>query len=485
MESPSPAQRVGHDWNSRAPAGRLTDNLGPNRPPKTALRLVEGGILVPLAIALYVFIFYSRIFDVTSLWRLHIPMILLFALVLTALIRGNMGRLFRSRTSRAIMALTGWVCICLPFSAWPGGSVESVKLALQSFAVFLVMIALLRSFESWLKVAYAMGFAVTAAACLSFFIGKSVQGRYAFAEGTNADPNQFALMLLMGLPFLWLLAKQSPGLSVSRIFALLCTIPVLVAFFRAGSRAGLLCLLSMAGVMFLQATAIQKLKLVVLGIVVAGCAFFLLPSYLRVRFFTLFSTSAVAAEELDDQSLQYMGGDIGSSHGRRQLLKDGLMLTINHPVFGVGPGQFAHRNWEEARKKGERRASVVNHNTYLQYSSETGVPGLLSYVMVLLYAFFDLRRVSKEAKARVATHHYYQQIVTASQYLTASVVSFVLGSFFLSLAYSIVVYSMMGLVASFCMSARAMMSLNDGRIPAPAPAAASQRFPSQLRPASL
>jgi len=446
----------------------------PLNPQPGRLRPVPDGLLVPSLVGLYLFLYYSRVLDVSELRRLHIPMVLLIILTLLALIQGEGRRLFASRLGLAVVSLTGWVCFCLPFSTWIGGSIESVKLALQSFAVFLVVVALVRSFESWLKIAYAVGFSVAVAACLSFVFGKEVQGRVAFAEGINADPNQFALVLLMGLPFLWLMANRSTRFSAVRIFALLATVPVLVAFFRAGSRAGLLCLAAMAAVMFVHATPLQKLKLAVLGIIIAASAFVWLPSYLRVRFFTLFSTNVAMAEELDEESLKYMGGDIGSTHGRRQLLEDGIRLTLRHPLFGVGPGQFAYRNWDEARKRGQRRASVVNHNTYVQYSSETGVAGFIAYSLALFFALFDLLRIRRQAKLRAKTSRDYQQFVTASQYLIASVVSFAVGSFFLSLAYSIVVYSMFALVAAFCLTVRTVMAINNPRpaaAPAPRPAA--------------
>jgi O-antigen ligase len=55
-----------------------------------------------------------------------------------------------------------------------------------------------------------------------------------------------------------------------------------------------------------------------------------------------------------------------------------LQTAINKPIFGTGPGTFAIAY--QAVKKPESEMARLTHNDYLQQASDSGFPGLITYM---------------------------------------------------------------------------------------------------------
>ncbi|MGH7673382.1 MAG: O-antigen ligase family protein [Gemmatimonadales bacterium] len=66
--------------------------------------------------------------------------------------------------------------------------------------------------------------------------------------------------------------------------------------------------------------------------------------------------------------------------------RDGLMIMVEHPLAGVGPGNFARFSPEALSDPDEPWA----HNAFLQQGSETGVPGFALLLLLFLWAFARL-----------------------------------------------------------------------------------------------
>ena len=79
-----------------------------------------------------------------------------------------------------------------------------------------------------------------------------------------------------------------------------------------------------------------------------------------------------------------------SSIARRQLLEQSLKLTIEHPVFGVGPGTFAIGEAKLAEAEAQKAMWHVSHNAYTQVSSEMGFPGFFLYMAALWATFRNI-----------------------------------------------------------------------------------------------
>lgn len=424
----------------------------------------------------YIFLLVSRVLDVSHLWSLHIPLLVLIVLIIAMLARGEFSKLFSSKITRGYTALTAWVLVSYVFSDWRGGSTGSVLASVQSLAIYLIIVQMVRTTADWQKVTGAYGYAVVVASLLSFYVGHKVNGRIAFSNGANADPNEFALILVLGLPLWWLANAGRPGFRT--VLLLLGTALILIAFARAGSRSGLVAMAALFLVTFIFANVSQKfiLFLIAVTVVVAGALF--LPSYLKVRFTTFFSDSG---ERFDTQIQQKLIGDLGSTEARKWLLQQGISMTFEHPFLGVGPGLFADSSWNKRmRETGMGGSAQVSHNTYIQYSSETGIPGLIFFCIPLLlcmkYTLADYlaRRRSDPDSAKLALYFF----------ACLSVLS--VGIFFLSLGYTSTIAVIFALATTLHTAALASppspQSVTDDLLtPEPASTRQPERLPLSTR----
>jgi len=119
--------------------------------------------------------------------------------------------------------------------------------------------------------------------------------------------------------------------------------------------------------------------------------------------------------------------DLGSAAARKELLKESIQITATHPLFGIGPGNFAS----------ETRLWHVTHNTYTQLSAETGLPGLILFLLILRQVFRNLKDIRKTERFRTDP-----VVRTFTGALRASFVGYLLGAFFASYAYELFIYAL-------------------------------------------
>jgi O-antigen ligase len=281
-----------------------------------------------------------------------------------------------------------------------------------------------------------MAFAGLAAAAFSFLYAQDMRGgRVSVDIGTLADPNEYALVLLMTLPYWWLVARNSRIPKLMGAISVLAAIPMLVAFFRTGSRAGLLTLVGLVVAVFFRSRPAQRVALVVTVLLGTAVAAVTLPTNLRERYFTWFSSDAT------DQDLS---ADIASTQARRYFFVQSLKLTMEHPLFGMGPGQFAGVNWETSRAAGVHVAAQPTHNSYTEVSSETGIPGLILFAGTLVLSFRSTYRIAKLTE----NNESLKALSNTATCVFVSVTAFLIGAFFLSLSYSPLVTVALGLSAA-------------------------------------
>jgi hypothetical protein len=78
-------------------------------------------------LAVYVYLVTGRALDVSPIWFLHIPMIMLILLIIMTVAGGNLKRAMSSSISKYFLAFTVWVVVCFPFSYWRAGSMPYVQ----------------------------------------------------------------------------------------------------------------------------------------------------------------------------------------------------------------------------------------------------------------------------------------------------------------------------------------------------------------------
>ena len=141
--------------------------------------------------------------------------------------------------------------------------------------------------------------------------------------------------------------------------------------------------------------------------------------------------------------------------GRVKIWKRGIGYMLARPMFGVGMGNFqtAEGTLSPLARAGEYGRGVrwgAAHNLFVQVGAELGIPGLLLFATLIVSLFASLRRVTQSARASPGG----KDMARLSQSLMAALVGFVVGGFFLSLAYADMLYALAALSVALAKVAR-------------------------------
>ncbi len=258
---------------------------------------------------------------------------------------------------------------------------------------------------------------------------KQSYGRLELRSGPDADPNYYAMSLLAMMPIIWTVVARRP-LRV-RLLGLLAMALPLVMLIRTGSRASVVAIGAVLVVLFFLSSLTSRI--VIAG--VAAVAFVILvafvPNALRSR--------------LGGAQTERSGADKDSASARGTLLETGVALTLDNPIFGVGPGNFAETVVEEGRSQGVEWAALGPHNTYTQISSETGIPGILLFFLLLGFSLQNVILVLRQSAPKGATPD--AELYQLARGLLLSLASTGAFIFFLGEAYNSVIYFWLGLAA--------------------------------------
>jgi O-antigen ligase len=75
-----------------------------------------------------------------------------------------------------------------------------------------------------------------------------------------------------------------------------------------------------------------------------------------------------------------------ATSGRVDLMRGGLRMFADRPLYGYGSGSFAER-FREREKKGQAQAASASHTIPITVAAEQGVIGLAAYVFLLVASF--------------------------------------------------------------------------------------------------
>jgi O-antigen ligase len=369
------------------------------------------------------------------------------------LITGGIPRAFRGRAAYYMAALMFWLVLVTPLSTWIGGSVQVLVQAFETEFSMLFLIAgmlITRREVDWFlsMLAVAAAFLVLS----SFYYGTQNNGRFSFSFGTLQNPNDFATHLLLLIPFLLLVVLNSSS-SLFRFSAGAFMLLDAYLVLKSGSRGAMLVLCAMLGFFFLKGTTVQRVGIAVSMVILSVVMFFMLPRATLQRYLMLVDSSSVAQDDAENQELEMAKG---SSEAREDLLTNSLMVTAEHPLFGVGPGMFAVSEANRAKAQGQRTGWQVTHNSYTEISSEAGIPGFLLWVSTLVSTFLLLRTVYARAKA----DPHFTNIRNTAFCMILSVLGFSICIFFSSMSYRYYLPSLAGLTIAF--AAAAQREMNNG-----------------------
>jgi probable O-glycosylation ligase (exosortase A-associated) len=369
----------------------------------------------------------------------------------------------RYRTTRCVLAIALWMALSIPGALWPGGAFQTLTDEFGKIAVmYVVLVAAIRGFRDVERLAftYLAAVATYAAVVLSRFgVG---QAQWRLDALVYYDANDFATLAVMAVPLaVYFMVRPRPRWR--RLSSAVALVLLVTAFVWAGSRGGFLALLAVGVFLLLRYRAIhvrwRVLTAALLAFVFAAAASD-----------TYWEKMRTILKPKDDYNFT-------DQEGRIQVWKRGIGYMLQRPFLGVGAGNFPTA---EGTISPVARASVlrgvkwsVSHNSYVQVGAELGVPGLLLFLAMLWSAFRTLRSV-QHAPIPPQPGERSPPPAQLGQALAAALLAYMVGGFFLSLAYRDLLYVLLALAVGLGKATGAMLQ--------PRPALLVPSTPSRLSP---
>jgi O-antigen ligase len=309
--------------------------------------------------------------------KLYLNYICLAILPFAFLASGQMSRAFRSSTGKAWLGFVFFATLAIPFSYWPGDSVQIMRsFLLHSLSPFIFICTFATSYRKcrWIATTSIISAVLLLINCVAFGeyneIGRlTIPGSYLLGNS-----NDLALALLIDMGYFYYLLR--PGL-LTRAFGGAGILACLYFLLKTGSRGGFLALGVSLLVLFIFSR--NKFAWGVVALPLVAVSLILMPSSLLHRF-----TLILADPELSQAQSESDLAAIESQQERQVLMRKALHYTFLRPLTGVGPGQFMTAVWADEHKEGKRSPALGTHNTYLEVSSECGLPAFFCYVFIVL-----------------------------------------------------------------------------------------------------
>lgn len=359
--------------------------------------------------------------------KVYISTITLVLLPFVWLLSGNAFRGLKRPVGRWWAAFLVCLLLSTPFSVWKGGSATMLwNFVPRSFLTFFYICAFATSLRRcrslmYVNVAAAVILVMT---CIKFGgTGGPADGRFVIPKSLFfSNANELGLALLLGVTsFLFLMYQAGMGVRVLGIAGiLLSTIYAL----KTGSRACLLAAVALLVMIFLFSQ--NKPKAVILALPTIALALLMLPSSMLHRLL-LFGTEVEPIQAQSDLDV----AAVESQLERQDVFKKSLYLTATHPLFGVGPDQFAVAVSGEDAQNGKHSAWLGTHNSYTQVSSECGIPAFICYCAVLVFCFRSNWKLYRQSRDNPAL----KDVTALSFCLLASTLVYSVSTFFFHIAY--------------------------------------------------
>jgi O-antigen ligase len=339
----------------------------------------------------------------------------------------NVGRL-RSAATSCLLGLLLWGALSVPGALNQGLAFQSWTNYVQTALLCLLVAGSVRNpkdVERLCLVYFGVTVVYTAVVLSRFELGAD---NWRLSRLYYYDANDFATLIVTAMPLGLYFALSRHRVSL-RLLALAGLGLLAIGLIRSGSRGGFLAFLALVAFVLLRVTTIPaRMRLAGLVLIVAitfGAA--------SDQYWTQMQTIISPKRDYN----------LTSEEGRVRIWERGIGYMTGNPVFGVGLRNFqvAEGTISAQARRAERGLGVrwgAAHNSFVQIGAELGVPGLLLFVALFVSAFRSLARAAR----RFRSGDYGPEASRLAQTLMASLVGFVVGGFFLSLAYADLLYTL-------------------------------------------
>jgi O-antigen ligase len=340
-------------------------------------------------------------------------------------IEGSLTALPREVKLLLLLSVAGLLSV--PLAVSPGDAIHTFwDPFLKAVIVFIVVVNAVRT-ERRLKGMFYLAMAVTCTLCFAALNnyrlgiltveGYRIEG--AITGGMFENTNDLGIHLVTMLPLAIMLGFAARNLLGKLFYWAIAflTLATLVITFSRGAFIGLL-----GAVLVMSWKLARRRRLLVIISVTIGVMVFvaMVPGSYWIRLLSIFVPS------LDPH---------GSSTARGEVLAHSLLVALRHPLTGIGMGNFSLVSMR----------GLVTHNSYTQVAAEMGTFALFLYAMFVTAPLHRLKKIERETVTSTSESRFYYLAVG----LQASIVGYMLSSFFASVAYYWFIYYLVGYAVCF------------------------------------
>src|SRR5262245_34329497 len=324
-----------------------------------------------------------------------------------------------------LLLLAGWAALSIPGSLVPGHSFDYLTGEFgKTLLMTIVLAGAIRSATDVERIAGVLfwGIVLYSMVVLMRFDVTSA-GDWRLGHLYYYDANDFATVSVAAMPIGIYLARRVR--SWRRLLSVLALVVLSITIVRSGSRGGFLALIATAIFIVLSLRAISLGRRVAAVAIVAVVLFVFASERYWAQMGTILSKTDYNQTE---------------ETGRLQIWGRGVGYVLTHPILGVGVDNFGAAEGMLAPFASRQQYGVgvkwnAPHNTFLQVAAEMGLPALAFFIAMVVSAFRVLaphRRPRSLPPPPVPA--------ALKQALRASILGFMIGAMFLSLAYLEVLY---------------------------------------------
>jgi O-antigen ligase len=379
---------------------------------------------------LFTFMLYVRPYELVSALSWLQPTVFwlgtatLFVFIITQLgLENKITARPREVNLALLLLVTGLLSV--PFALSPSQAWATfVDPFLKVVLMFIVIVNVVRTdfrLKALLLLAIVVSLVLSITAINDYRLGYLAEGgvRIGGMLGNLFDnPNDLALHLVTMIPLavaLFFIARN----PLAKAFFVVTSLAMIGAVVASFSRGGFLGLAAAGAVLCWKIGRRHRFIVIVGAIVVLGGLLIFAPGGYGIRLISIFS------QELDS---------LGSVGARRELLTQSLWTALRHPLFGVGMGNFIIVSNHEH----------VTHNAYTQVASEIGLAACVIYVLFIITPLRRLYLIERETQDKSELAKFYYLSIA----LEASLIGYMVSSFFASVAYLWYVYYLVGYAIS-------------------------------------
>ena len=256
------------------------------------------------------------------------------------------------------------------------------------------------------------------------------------------DANDVCVVLLIGLGIVLGLLSVVRGRNRLILYTIVLGIAATIA--KSGSRGGFLGLVAFGlGALLLMDSVSFVKRIATLGGVLVGLSAFAPDGYWKKM--------ASVMSPKDDYNYS-------SQDGRKELARRGIGYMMKFPVFGVGINNFSKAECQLSRETfgvGRIRCGAP-HNSFVQAGAETGFAGLLVFASIVLGGIWSLLRLRgrlPRAWRRGAPAERF--LFNAPNALALGFIGFAVSGFFVTFAWTDILYVLVGLAGGLYTSLKA------------------------------